>query len=195
MHRGRLSGAKLFSAIVVSLAGCHDDMYNQPRYEPLERSDFFDDGRASRPLVSGTVPYQQPPTNTPLATGRSAGALVQDIPVTVNMALLQRGQERFNIYCSVCHGRTGEGNGMVVERGYRRPPSYHTERLRGLPVGHFFEVITSGYGAMPSYAKQVSVTDRWAIAAYIRALQLSQYAEAGSLPESLRQILTEARQP
>jgi mono/diheme cytochrome c family protein len=185
----------LFSAIVVSLAGCHDDMYNQPRYEPLERSDFFDDGRASRPLPTGTVTYQQPPTNTPLATGRSDGALLQNIPVTVNLTLLQRGQERFNIYCSVCHGRTGEGNGMIVERGYRRPPSYHTDRLRGLPIGHFFEVITNGYGAMPSYAKQVSVTDRWAIAAYIRALQLSQYAEAGSLPESLRQTLTEARQP
>jgi len=180
-------------AIVVGIAGCHDDMYNQPRYEPLERSDFFDDGRASRDLPAGTVPYQDPPTNTPLATARHNGALLQDIPIPVNRELLNRGQERFNIYCSVCHGRTGEGNGMVVERGYRRPPSYHTDRLRGLPVGHLFEVITNGYGVMPSYAKQVSVTDRWAIAAYIRALQLSQYADADSLPEPLRQTLTEAR--
>jgi mono/diheme cytochrome c family protein len=170
-------------------------MYNQPRYEPLEHSDFFQDGRSARPLVEGTVPYQQPPQDTPLITGRSNGALLQELPVDVDLALLTRGQERFNIYCSVCHGRTGEGDGMIVQRGYRRPPSYHTVRLRGLPPGHFFDVMTNGFGVMPSYAKQVSVSDRWAIAAYIRALQFSQYAEADSLPETLRQSLQQARQP
>jgi mono/diheme cytochrome c family protein len=170
-------------------------MYDQPRYEPLERSDFFDDGRASRPLPAGTVTYRQPPPNTLLATGRSNGALTQEFPVQVNLALVKRGQERFNIYCSVCHGRTGAGDGMIVERGYRRPPSYHTDRLRGLPVGHFFDVMTNGYGAMPSYAKQVSVNDRWAIAAYIRALQLSQFADVNSLPAPIRQALMGARQP
>jgi mono/diheme cytochrome c family protein len=164
-------------------------MYDQPRYEPLERSDFFDDGRSARPLPVGVVPFQQTPRDTPMETGRTNGALSNDIPVPVDMALLKRGQERFNIFCAVCHGQTGEGNGMIVQRGYKHPPSYHSDRLRGLPVGHFFDVITHGYGAMPSYASQVPVADRWAIVAYIRALQLSQYASAEELPDALRRVL------
>jgi len=182
-------------AVAAFFVGCHTDMYDQPRYEPLEHSDFFHDGRSSRPLVEGTVPYQQPLQDTPFATGRSDGALVQDMPIPVDLTLLKRGEERFNIYCSVCHGRTGEGDGMIVQRGYRRPPSFHTDRLRGLPVGHFFDIMTNGYGVMPSYAKQISTNDRWAIVAYVRALQFSQFAEANSLPESLRQSLQQARQP
>lgn len=177
--------AAALAAIV--LAGCHRDMYEQPRYEPLETSDFFEDGRAARPLVPGTVQYQAAPVDGPLHTGREAGQLVSELPMKLTEALLRRGQERFNIYCSVCHSRTGDGDGMIVRRGYQRPPTFHSDRLRGVPIGHFFDVATNGFGAMPSYAAQVAVRDRWAIAAYIRALQLSQHAAAADLPADVRQ--------
>jgi mono/diheme cytochrome c family protein len=180
-------------AVILVIAGCHDDMYNQPRYEPLERSDFFDDHRSSRPLVAGTVVYRAQRTDDVLHTGRAAGELAKELPVELTAALLRRGQERFNIYCSVCHARTGDGNGMIAQRGYRLPPTFHSDRLRGVPVGHFFDVITNGFGAMPSYALQVPTEDRWAIAAYIRALQLSQYATAGELPEDVREQLNQPK--
>ncbi len=172
-----------------SAAGCHEDMYNQPRYEPLEASDFFADGRASRPLVPGTIPYGTQPTDDVLHTGRDNGELATELPIELTEALLQRGHERFNIFCAVCHSRNGDGNGMIVQRGYRQPPTYHSERLRGAPIGHFFDVMTNGFGAMPSYALQVPAADRWAIAAYIRALQLSQHATVDDVPAELRQQL------
>ncbi len=176
-------------AALAALAGCHTDMIDQPRYEPLEKSDFFEDGRASRPLVAGAVAYQSPPMDDVLHTGKVSGELTSELPMPLTEALLHRGRERFDIYCSVCHGRTGEGDGMIVERGYRRPPTYHSDRLRGAPLGHFFDVATNGFGAMPSYALQVPVEDRWAIAAYIRALQLSQHAAADEVPEEVRRQL------
>lgn len=169
---------------MAALLGCHDDMYNQPRYEPLEPSRFFDDGRSSRPLVPGTISREALPSDSILATGRENGKLVDELPVELSESLLRRGQERFNIFCSVCHGRTGEGNGMIVQRGFTKPPTFHSERLRGAPIGHFFDVATHGFGRMPAYDAQVPVDDRWAIAAYIRALQLSQYAEVTELPAS-----------
>jgi mono/diheme cytochrome c family protein len=175
--------------------GCHDDMYNQPRYEPLEESDFFDDGRASRPLPPGTVSFQAPFPADAMQSGIVDGQLVDSLPVNVDRRLLERGRERFDIYCSVCHARTGEGDGMIVERGFRRPPTFHSDRLRGVPIGHFFDVMTNGFGAMPSYASQVAVDDRWAIAAYVRTLQLSQHAAADQLPVELRERLEEAPTP
>jgi mono/diheme cytochrome c family protein len=192
-HCGQLRLARAIALTLGWLAvlGCHTDMYDQPRYEPLEKSDFFNDGRASRPLVAGTVQYQGPPADDALHTGKSNGQLTTEFPLTVTPALLERGQERFNIYCSVCHGRTGAGDGMIVQRGYRQPPTFHSDRLRGVPVGHFFDVMTNGFGAMPSYSLQVPVEDRWAIAAYIRALQLSQHASADQTPEDLKQKLEE----
>jgi mono/diheme cytochrome c family protein len=180
-------------AALPALTGCHDDMFNQPRYEPLERSEFFDDHRSSRPLVAGTVVYRAKRTDDVLHTGREDGELATELPIELTAALLRRGQERYNIYCSVCHARTGDGNGMIVQRGYRQPPTYHSDRLRGVPVGHFFDVITNGFGAMPSYALQVPTEDRWAIAAYIRALQLSQYATADELPEDVRKQLNQPK--
>ena len=189
-----LAWAYGLTVVLLLAAGCHTDMYDQPRYEALEPSSFFADGRSSRPRVPGTVLYGEPLKTTEYVTGRRDDQLVEEIPVTVDLNLLKRGQERFNIYCSVCHGRTGEGNGMIVQRGYKQPPSYHDERLRGVPIGHFFEVITYGYATMPSYASQVPVGDRWAIAAYIRALQLSQYATADDVPDSLQEQL-ERSQP
>jgi mono/diheme cytochrome c family protein len=179
-----------FAAMLFLLAlGCHDDMYNQPRYEALEFSAFFDDGRSSRPRVPGTVLYQESPPTTEFATGRRNDVLVDVPPVTVDFKLLKRGEERFNIFCSVCHGRTGEGDGMIVARGYKQPPTFHSERLRGVPIGHLFEVMTYGYATMPSYSSQVAVEDRWAIAAYIRALQLSQYATLDDVSVEAREKL------
>jgi hypothetical protein len=168
-------------------------MFDQPRYEPLEQSDFFDDGRASRPLVPGTIPYGAAPTDNVLHIGREGEQLASELPMSLTEALLHRGRERFDIYCSVCHGRGGDGNGMIVQRGYRQPPTYHSDRLRGVPIGHFFDVMSNGFGAMPSYALQVPVEDRWAIAAYIRALQLSQYATADDVPNELRPQLEQSK--
>jgi mono/diheme cytochrome c family protein len=184
--RGRCANSAWVVVLLAVACGCHRDMYDQPRFEPLEASEFFADQRSARPRVAGTVAYRAPAPGDVRQTGRVGDQLVDEIPIPVDLALLRRGQERFDIYCSVCHGRTGVGDGMIVERGYKRPPTYHSDRLRGLPIGHFFEVITQGYGVMPSYATQVAAEDRWAIAAYIRALQLSQYANASELPEAAR---------
>jgi mono/diheme cytochrome c family protein len=179
-----------FAACICALSsmavGCHRDMYDQPRQDPLDRSEFFDDHRSARPQPTGTIAYRTPEPDPALQTGRLGEQFIDEIPITVNLTTLRRGQERFNIYCSVCHGKTGAGDGMVVERGYKKPPTYHSDRLRGLPVGHFFEVMTQGYGMMPSMASQVGVDDRWAIAAYIRALQLSQFANVNELPAATR---------
>lgn len=186
------SGFRLLTMAAIAFVagvGCHRDMYDQPRYEAFEESDLFADGRSSRPFVAGTIPYRKVKPNEALQTGREDGELVKELPVPLDEALLRRGRQRFDIYCSVCHGRTGEGNGMIVQRGFRTPPTFHNERLRGVPIGHLFDVATNGFGAMPSYALQTSVNDRWAIAAYIRALQFSQFADAEILDANTRQQL------
>jgi mono/diheme cytochrome c family protein len=174
---------------LVLLAGCRQEqeMARQPRYAPLAASAFFTDGRASRDPVSGTVARGQLHLEGPLYTGKSAGAEVTEVPVPLTPALLARGQERYNIYCTPCHDRTGTGHGMIVRRGYPRPPSLHIPPLRQAPIGHLFVVMSTGYGAMPAYENVVSPHDRWAIAAYIRALQLSQYAPVAELPAEVRQ--------
>jgi mono/diheme cytochrome c family protein len=179
------------------LAGCHSDMYDQPRYEPLEKSDFFEDGRASRPEVAGTVARGELREDEAFYTGKQDGQLVEDLPesLEVNLALLRRGQERFNIFCTPCHGLLGEGDGMIVRRGFRQPPTYHSDRLRGVPIGHFFDVMTNGFATMPDYAEQIPARDRWAIAAYVRALQWSQYANPDDLDEAARQRLEKEGQP
>jgi len=196
------------------LAGCDRlDMYDQPRYEPLEESDFFGDGLSARPLVEGTIPRGGLRDDEPFYTGKDQGKLVRQIPeaafraihvraphrfaspydetdrAALRRALLERGRERFDIYCAVCHGRTGDGNGMIVRRGFRKPPSYHIDRLRNASAGHFYDVMTNGFGAMASYASRIDVADRWAIVAYIRALQLSQNAPLDDVPEDQRDLL------
>lgn len=164
--------------------GCYkQEMADQQRYDPLEESDFFADGMASRPVVEGTVARGQLYEETALHTGTSDGEPVESFPVQVDRELLERGRERYDIFCSPCHARTGSGNGVVVQRGFRRPTSMHVDRLRESPPGYFFDVITNGFGAMSSYASQVPVRDRWAIVAYIRALQLSQEAPVSELSE------------
>jgi hypothetical protein len=176
---------------LVLLAGCRQEqeMARQPRYEPLAASAFFDDGRASRDLVSGTVARGQLHLDGALYPGRSAAEAVTDVPLPLTPEFLARGHERYNIYCTPCHDRVGTGHGMIVRRGYPRPPSFHIPRLRQVPIGHLFVIITDGYGAMPAYGNLVPSHDRWAIATYIRALQFSQYAPVAALPAEVRQHL------
>jgi mono/diheme cytochrome c family protein len=157
-------------------------MQNQPRFKPLRQSDFFEDGRASRPLVAGTVARGDLREDTYFYTGMMGNKVGDVMPFPVTQEVLERGRQRYNIYCAPCHSETGDGNGMIVQRGYRRPPSYHTDRLRTAPLGHFFDVMTNGFGAMPDYAAQITPRDRWNIVAYIRALQLSQNAPASLVP-------------
>ena len=164
------------------LAGCRQDMHDQPRYKPLAQSDFFADLRSARPPVEGTVARGQLHEDTYLYTGKIGNSPGDYMPFPVTADLLARGRERFNIYCSPCHSRLGDGNGMIVQRGFRTPPSYHTERLRKAPLGYFFDVMTNGFGAMPEYASQIPPADRWAIVSYIRALQLSQAATMSDVP-------------
>jgi mono/diheme cytochrome c family protein len=166
----------------VAAAGCRQDMHDQPKYIPLRESAFFNDGRSARPLVAGTVARGQLHEDALLYTGKVNGADATMFPFPIDDRVMARGQERFNVYCSPCHGRAGGGDGMVVRRGYRRPPSYHDDRLQNAPIGHFFDVISNGFGAMPDYAAQVTVEDRWAIVAYIRALQLSEHATPADVP-------------
>ncbi|HEV2348816.1 MAG TPA: cytochrome c [Terriglobia bacterium] len=158
-------------------------MHVQPRYNPMAASTFFEDGRSDRPVVPGTVARGHLRTDEALYTGKLNGVEVNTFPFPVTRAVLARGQERYNIYCTPCHDRLGDGQGMIVLRGFPPPPSYHIDRLRQAPVGHFFSVMTNGYGTMYSYASRITPEDRWAIAAYIRALQLSQAAKLSDLEE------------
>jgi len=166
-------------------------MHDQPKYKPYRPSAFFADSRNARPLVPGTVARGHLDDSSPLQTGKEGNDFVAELPVPLTQELVQRGHERFDVYCSPCHGRTGKGDGMIVRRGYRQPPSYHIDRLRAEPLGYFFDVITHGFGVMPDYAAQVPVNDRWAIAAYIRALQLSAHATLADVPASERKALSE----
>jgi mono/diheme cytochrome c family protein len=195
MSRPRAALIAAVAAALACLPGCRQDMHDAPRYEPLEASDFWGDRRSSRPLVEGTVPRGGLKEDVVLHTGRTAeGELAAAFPVAVDRGLLQRGRERFNIYCAPCHDQAGTGQGMIVRRGYRVPPSFHIDRLRQAPPGHVVDVITRGFGAMPDYSAQVPAPDRWAIAAYVRALQLSQNAPLSDVPEDERRRLLEAPQ-
>ena len=180
----------IFTAALCTVA-CRLDMQVQPKYKPLEQSTFFDDGRSERPVVPGTVARGRLRIDEQLYTGKVNGALVDTFPFPVTRQVLERGQQRYNIFCSPCHDEVGTGRGMIVQRGFQQPPSYHIDRLRQAPVGHFFDVITNGWGAMYSYAARVPPQDRWAIVAYIRALQLSQRATVEDVPEPERSRLTE----
>lgn len=219
-------GASLFGAdqrLVISLIafvlilqpGCRQEMARQPKYLPLQRSEFFADGRSARPLEAGVVARghlrtdwqmfagRRPPTAqrariagivgvaglgplASLAVGIADSPYVDAFPVPITSAALNRGRERFRIYCAVCHDAAGYGNGIIVQRGFTRPPSYHSERLRTAPVGYLYEVITHGFGSMPDYSAQIPPRDRWAIAAYVRALQISQHMPLAELPDRLR---------
>jgi hypothetical protein len=162
-------------------------MFHQPFSRPLEPSDFFQDNHmASRPLIRNTVARGHLEEDEAYYRGKVGTNLVETFPFPITREVLERGRERFDIYCAPCHGRTGEGDGMVVQRGFAAPPSYHIDRLRKAPVGHFFDVMTQGYGIMYSYAQRVEPNDRWAIAAYIRALQMSRAATLANVPPQER---------
>lgn len=181
--------SRLLHIACLLLTGCRQDMHDQPKYKVFEASRFFTDGRASRPLPAGTVARGFLRENEHLYKGQVNGKDAVTFPIPVTAALMARGQERFQIYCTPCHDRTGNGLGMVVRRGLRRPPSFHQDRLRNAPVGHFYDVITNGFGLMQDYSTQIAPHDRWAIIAYIRALQRSQYAPLADVPADQRHQL------
>ena len=184
----RLSTVKGAARVLatLALAGCRQDMHDAPRDNPLRPSVFFANGSSARPLLTNTVARGQLREDRHLYEGIVDGKPAETFPFPITEQVLQRGQERYTVFCSPCHGRTGEGNGMIVQRGFRQPPSYHEDRLRNAPVGYFFDVMTHGFGAMQDYATQVPVADRWAIAAYIRALQASQRATVDEVPADHR---------
>jgi mono/diheme cytochrome c family protein len=172
----------LLVTMCLIVGACRQDMHNQPKYLPLRASAFFDNGSSARPLVEGTVARGTLKEDEAFFTGKIGTTPVTELPFAVDEQVLDRGRERYNIYCTPCHDRTGSGNGMVVQRGYRPPPSFQDDRLRAAAPGHFFDVMTNGFGAMPDYRIQISARDRWAIVAYIRALQLSQHAAPSDVP-------------
>ena len=208
--RGHQVGVCLTALLVLTLAGCErgmHEMYQQPKYKPLTPSPLFPDGNSSRPQVDGTVPHSAgalagttsgrdgavkplpspgpavgvDAKGKPLAQAGRAAEPGYSNPLTITPTLLARGRERFNIYCAPCHSRAGDGDGMIARRGFPHPPSYHTDRLRNAPDSHFYQVIANGYGIMYPYADRITPHDRWAIVAYIRALQLSQHAPVADL--------------
>ena len=179
-------GSVVLLALVSTMA-CRQDMHDQPKYIPLRPSQFFPDGRSERPLIEGTVARGHLDEDSLLYTGKGPdGKFSDQFPFPVTKEVLERGQQRFNIYCSPCHDRLGTGDGKIVRRGFRHPPTYHIDRLRKAPAGYFYDVITNGFGAMPDYSAQVQPRDRWAIVAYIRALQLSQDAPLSDVPADAR---------
>jgi mono/diheme cytochrome c family protein len=184
-RRALLSAACL---VGLTLAGCRQDMHDQPRYKPYRESDFFGDRRSARPQVEGTVARGMLREDAHLYTGKVDGALAETFPFPVTAAVLERGRERYGIYCTPCHGLAGGGDGIIVARGYRRPSSFHVDRLRAERPGYFYDVITNGFGAMPDYA-HIPVDDRWAIVGYVRALQLSQNATVADVPVDERGAL------
>jgi mono/diheme cytochrome c family protein len=201
----------LVVAFMFFTASCRYDMQDQPKYKPYKKSDFFNDGRASRELPPGVVPRGFLREDKAFYTGKKEGVsnaqvqtttdaqgntvvtsfpdAIDEFPIPVTKELIDRGQERYNIYCIVCHGPTGNGDGMIVRRGFTKPPTYHDDRLRNAPVGHFYDVITNGWGRMNGYAAQIQPADRWAIVAYIRALQYSQN------PNGMKPILPTQSKP
>jgi|SRR5579862_2317196 len=165
------------------LVGCRLDMQEQPKQNPYSRSDFFPDQRSERPLVEGTVARGQLHEDSYLYTGKLGNAPGDYMPFPVTKQVLERGRERYDIYCAPCHSLVGDGNGFVPSRGFsRKPPSYHTPRLEKAPLGYLFDVITNGFGIMPDYRSQIAPEDRWKIVAYVRALQLSQNATRADVP-------------
>ena len=171
------------TVLLLSGLGCRQDMHDEPKFFPQRGTSFFADGRSARPQVLHTVARNQLHEDTYFYTGFVNGKEGNGLPFPVTMKVLERGQERYNIYCTPCHSRVGNGMGMIVDRGYAHAGDYHTARLENAPLGHFFNVITNGYGAMPEYAAQIAPVDRWAIVAYIKALQLSQNAAQADVPD------------
>ncbi len=200
MQQRNLSRTVGATAALLLLAGCRQDMHNQPKFYPQRSTSFFADGRSARPQVEDTVARNQLYANAYFFTGVQDGKEGDGMPVPVTAELLQRGQEKYNIFCTPCHSRVGNGAGMIVQRGYRPAGNFHTDRLRAASLGHIYSVIANGYGAMPEYGSQIAAEDRWAVVAYVRALQLSQAATAkdipsGAHPQDLHEIASQQGMP
>ena len=194
--RSRLNRPQRFLVLsaILFLAGCRQDMHDQPRFEPLEASALFADGRSSRPRVPGTIARGEREYDSHLLEGRVNGELASTFPMEVTRELLERGRERYDVFCSACHDRAGTGRGIVVERGLKQPSSLHIERLRKAPPGYVFDVITRGFGAMYDMADRIPADDRWAITAYVRALQRSQNGTIADVAGADRtRLLAEAK--
>lgn len=188
-----VSRLALATLAVLGAAGCRQDMHNQPKFYPQRGTDFYADGRSARPQVGATIARSQLHQDSYLNTGFINGKEGDGMPFPVNETVLARGQQSYNVYCTPCHSRVGNGAGMIVQRGYAPAGNFHTTRLENAPLGHFYNVIANGYGAMPDYSAQLSPENRWAVVAYIKALQLSQNASQadianGAHPESLDDI-------
>ncbi len=175
--------------LLMTAGGCRRDMQDQPKIVPLRQSEFFDDHRSARPAVENAVARGQLREDDLLYRGQVDGQLADTFPFPIDAKLLERGRQRYDVFCSPCHDQAGYGNGMIVQRGFRRPPSFHIDRLRQAPNGHFYDTITNGFGAMYSYASRIKPEDRWAVIAYVRALQLSQDARLEDVPEAEREPL------
>jgi mono/diheme cytochrome c family protein len=196
MKSNRKTSCLLASAFcLLTVAGCRQDMHNQPKYRPLRPSQLFSDGSSARPLIEGTVARGTLQEDDAFFTGKMSGATIKELPFQITDKDLDRGQERFNIYCTPCHDMTGSGRGMVVQRGYRQPPSFHDPRLRAADPGHIFDVISNGFGAMPDYRAQIDPRDRWRIVAYVRALQLTNAGTAADIPGGNPDAANKAAQP
>jgi mono/diheme cytochrome c family protein len=180
------------TALLLALSGCGRNMYDQAKFEPYDASPFYEDGTTARPLIEGTVSRSRGEIDEVFFTGQNESGLVTEVPLEVTEAVLQRGQERYNIYCSPCHNYSGNGEGMIVQNGFVQPASFHDPRLQSAPVGYFFQVITNGFGRMYPYASRIPPEDRWAISAYIRSLQYSQSAPVAELPADVREQLVQA---
>ena len=185
----RLVAGLAVAFAIAATSGCRQDMQDQPKYKNLRGSAFFEDRRSARPVVEGTVARGRLYADAAFRTGKANGQPVATLPMPLSREILQRGRERYGIYCTPCHGMTGDGRGIVVQRGYRQPPNFNIDRLRAAPVGYFFDVQTNGFGAMMDYAAQIPAADRWAIAAYLRVLQLSQSTTIADVPaDALRAL-------
>ena len=171
---------------ILFCCGCRRDMQDQPRYKPLRASRFFPDSRSARPIPRGTIAQDELNDIDVLHTGTGDGGFTSTFPMRITRPILERGQERYNIFCTPCHGFLGDGNGMIARRGFKWPANLHTDRLRNAPPGYLFQVVSNGYGAMPAYRDQISPQDRWDILAYVRTLQLSRNA-------TLADVLADAR--
>ena len=187
--KSRAASIALLGFAALAFVGCggtlRQDMANQPRQNPLSPAEFFPDGRSARPLQDNTV-IRGSVAEDDLFVPKDSNAF----PLPLTQELLQRGADRYKIFCSPCHGLQGDGNGMVTLRGMKHPPTYHQDRLRNVPAGYLFDVVTNGFGAMNGYSVQLAPPDRWAVVAYVRALQLSRNARAADLPAELREKLT-----
>ena len=180
---------------VAALTGCRQDMHDTPRAKPLRQSVFFKNMSSARPAVEGTIARGTLQDDAEFFTGKNGALPADALPFELTAQVLDRGEERFNIFCAPCHDVSGNGRGMIVRRGYRQPPSFHVDRLQQSPIGHFYDVMTNGFGAMPDYRAQITPRDRWAIAAYVRALQLSQHAPAAEFPQEERDKLSKTAAP